>query len=242
MAHTIVYLDIETTSGAIGWMGGPGNSNYVPVEGWEIISIQWQEIEAHTGKELFPLKILKRWESGSELDFLKKVFVGMLPVEYTFEFFDEKDGETKESNIKKVPNFLFYSNPPVLGYNLKFEQEVLEGKMKQWKDKIKYKNNRPEIIYSWNIDLMNFAAMRSGRTIDYKHNEIEFDKKGGTFRGSRLQNISCKDQSGDVIQNMYDNEDWKGIENYINKETKCAIETYKQLLEHMKDWNYKEIN
>ena len=60
--------------------------------------------------------------------------------------------------VKKVPNFLFWKNPPVLGYNLKFEQEVLEGKMKQWQDKIKYKNNRPEIIYSWNIDLMNLAG------------------------------------------------------------------------------------
>ena len=41
---------------------------------------------------------------------------------------------------------------------------------------------------------------------------------------------------------MYENKDWVGIEEYIHKETKCAIETYRQLLEHMKDWNYKEIN
>ena len=75
--------------------------------------------------------------------------------------------------------------------------------------------------------------------VDYKNNKIEFEKKGGTFRGSSLQNISCKENSGDVIQLMYDKEDWEGIEDYIRKETKCAIETYRQLLEHMKDWNYK---
>jgi hypothetical protein len=41
---------------------------------------------------------------------------------------------------------------------------------------------------------------------------------------------------------MYDNKDWNSIEVYIEKETRCAIETYKQLLEHMKDWKYKETN
>ena len=32
----------------------------------------------------------------------------------------------------------------------------------------------------------------------------------------------------------------EGIENYIKKETEYAIETYKQLLNYMKDWNYKD--
>ena len=45
---------------------------------------------------------------------------------------------------------------------------------------------------------------------------------------------------GKVIEKMYEDKDWDGIEDYIRKETKCAIETYRQLLDHMKDWKYVE--
>ena len=96
------------------------------------------------------------------------------------------------------------------------------------------------VTYGWNVDLMPFAILRSGYSVDSMG--MEFSKKGGETRGSSLHNISCKETSGRVIQEMYDNEDWNSIEGYIEKETRCAIETYKQLLEHMKDWNYKEIN
>ena len=242
MVNKLVYLDIETTSGVINHFKGPKHPDYIPIEEWSIISLQWQEVEAHTGKELGDLKILRSWEENSELDFLKKVLTSSkLAVNYTYEYYDKKEQKQKESSTKFIPNFLFDDNPPVLGFNLKFEQEVLESKMKQWNISVPeiYSKKSPRIVYSWNIDLMSFAAMRSGRTIDYKNNKIEFEKKGGTFRGSSLQNISCKENSGDVIQLMYDKEDWKGIEDYIRKETKCAIETYRQLLEHMKDWNYK---
>lgn len=272
MTLKLIYLDIETTDKATNFIDQKPkkhNDYIIPkVEDFKIISVQWQEIAPDTGKELGPLNILKSWETNNELDFMKQIISD--PIfsvdDSTFEYYDKKLQKTVESTgfPHSTPNFLFLPIATLLGYNLKFEQEILESKIEQWKEelslflvtsgtdkkwiesaksqKITPKTTwylKPKITSTWNIDLMNFALMRSGNTPDYNNN-VEFYKKGGTPRGAKLQNISCKDSSGDVIQSMYEDKDWTGIENYIRKETKCAIETYRQLLDHMKNWNYKE--
>ena len=241
MAQKIVYFDIETTNRCVDWMRGESDSRYAPVEKWEIITVQWQEIDPFTGEELGELNIVKRWEKESELEFLETVFssVGNMAINYSYKFYDRK--EEKDVEIpKSVNNFLFSENPAKLGHNLKFEQLVLDGKIEQWNSRFLSRKGKPIITYGWNVDLMPFAILRSGYSVDSMG--MEFSKKGGETRGSSLHNISCKETSGRVIQEMYDNKDWNSIEGYIKKETRCAIETYKQLLEHMKDWNYKEIN
>ena len=228
MVSKIVYLDIETTPKCVDWMRG-----YEGLDAWEILTVQWQEVDAFTGQEIGELKMIKRWEEGTEKDFIREVLSSeRLVVDYSYQYYNKEEKREVEA-YKKVDNFLFSENPPKLGHNLKFEQQALEGKVKQFGSSMK-----PMIIYGWNIDMMPFGILRSGPSVDSWG--IKFEKKGGQTRGSSLHNISCKETSGKVVGKMYEDEDWKGIEDYVRKETKCAIETYRQLLDHMKDWKYVE--
>ena len=238
MVSKIVYLDIETTKNCVDWMRGEADSRYKVVKEWEILTVQWQEVDAFTGQEIGELKMIKRWDVDSELDFMKGVcsLSGELRVDYSFSYYDNREGKDKEVN-NSVNNFLFSENPPKLGHNLKFEQQALEGKIEQFGGFLR-NVNKPMITYGWNVDMMPFGILRSGPSVDSMGKS--FEKKGGQTRGSSLHNISCKETSGKVIEKMYEEKDWDGIEDYIRKETKCAIETYRQLLDHMKDWKYVE--
>ena len=115
------------------WVGSSSGLIQISDEKWEIITVQWQEIDPLTGEELGELNIVKRWEKESELEFLEAVFssVGNMAINYSYKFYDRK--EEKDVEIpKSVNNFLFSENPPKLGHNLKFEQLVLDGKIEQW--------------------------------------------------------------------------------------------------------------
>ena len=68
MVSKIVYLDIETTKNCVNWMRGEADSQYKVVEEWEILTVQWQEVNAFTGQEIGELKMIKRWDVDSELD------------------------------------------------------------------------------------------------------------------------------------------------------------------------------
>ena len=73
MVSKIVYLDIETTKNCVDWMRGEADSRYKVVKEWEILTVQWQEVDAFTGQEIGNLKMIKRWDVDSELDFMKAV-------------------------------------------------------------------------------------------------------------------------------------------------------------------------
>ena len=132
MVSKIIYLDIETTKNCVDWMRGEADSRYKVVKEWEILTVQWHEVDAFTGQEIGELKMIKMWDVDSELDFMRAVcsLSGELGVDYSFSYYDNREGKDKEVN-KSVNNFLFSENPPKLGHNLKFEQQALDGKIEQ---------------------------------------------------------------------------------------------------------------
>ena len=92
MTKKLVYVDFET-------------GDLTPEDG-EIITIQWQEVDANTGEPMGDLVIKKRWKYGSDKDFIH--------------------GAVNESKVEddygRVVNFLINKFPPKLGFNLFFEQ------------------------------------------------------------------------------------------------------------------------
>ena len=112
MTKKLVYVDFET-------------GDLTP-EDSEIITIQWQEVDANTGDIMGDLKIYKRWEYSTDKEFI----------------YDAVNGSKVEDDFGNSVNFLINKFPPKIGFNLFFEQNFLEKKLiehdlpKFWKAQI----------------------------------------------------------------------------------------------------------
>ena len=131
MTKKLVYVDFET-------------GDLTPEDG-EIITIQWQEVDANTGEPMGDLVIKKRWKYGSDKDFIH--------------------GAVSESKVEddygQVVNFLINKFPPKLGFNLFFEQNFLEKKFVQH-DMPKFWTAQITGYDTMSVDLKHVAILVNG--------------------------------------------------------------------------------
>ena len=98
MVEKLIYVDFETAG--------------LDPETDELLTVQWQEIDANTGDELSELHVFKLWDYDSEKQFIEDVIKKSIV----------------DDNGKRKMLFLSWW-PAKLGYNLFFEQNFLEKRM-----------------------------------------------------------------------------------------------------------------
>jgi hypothetical protein len=125
-----------------------------------------------------------------------------------------KEWEEGEEEIVKIIFRWFFTRPwqfiPI-GFNLNFEWQFLKEKF------IKYGLVKTDIELDFfynqfpQIDLKSIAIL-----------------KAGSFKGASLSSISNKKEDGNIIKELYENNDYEKIENYIIDETKSFLELYEK--------------
>jgi len=127
--------------------------------------------------------------------------------------------KTEEEIVKIIYKWFFSRNPWIfipIGFNLVFEWEFLSEKFKKYN------------LLNENIDYF----IKKYPQIDLK--SIAIINKG-EFIGASLSSISNKNDDGNIIKELYENKEFKKIEQYIENETNSFIELYVKLKNKIKE-------
>ena len=152
----------------------------------KIITIQYQKLAWDTFEPVGDLVILKEWQSSEK---------AILEWFYR-RFFYRRD----------VWEFV-----PV-GFNLKYEWNMLREKFRQYGFRLDG--------YHWRPD------------IDVKHVVVLLN--GGRFKGSSLDRFSKKSYNGSYVREWYRNGNYRKIEEYIEEEAEAFLELLRKVTFHLR--------
>jgi hypothetical protein len=136
-----------------------------------------------------------------------------------------EDGE--EEIVKLIYNWFFkrnYWNFIPVGFNLIFEWNFLFEKFKKYK------------LVDDSFSLLNFFKMPQ---IDLKSIAV---LKKGEFKGASLSFISNKENDGNIIKELYENEKFDDIEDYIRNEAQSFIELLFKVSDYLKKFEINNNN
>ena len=195
MTEKLIYLDFETE----------GIEPEKDKENNRLLTVQWQEIEAETGDGIEDLKIYRLWDyeiADGQYDEKK--------------FIEDVLAKAVVDNRGRRIMFLHSKWPPVLGYNLFFEQYFIDQRISA--------NN----IVCDKVLITGYMVP----ALDLKYAGVLIN--GGKFAGSALHDISRKKTSGESVLKWWGEGNTDKIIKYVEDETESFIDFYKKLLEHTK--------
>lgn len=132
-----------------------------------------------------------------------------------------KEWESSEEQILKEFYNKFFSdnvnkwNFIPVGFNLNFEWEFLISKFDKYLGK---KFTSRQFHYDWpHIDLKSIGILL----------------KNGNFKGTKLSELTNKQQDGKIISSYYKNKEFGKIEDYIKNETLAFLEFLQKVKSHL---------